>query len=147
MYDLSAENYWTIRARNWKIYWPRRKCTGPEIIKSISIQHYILLLSTKNTVYSRIIDDKWHAIKMISSLSKFREKVILSKFFTGQAGPVNKKILNRMTNRCKTLPCPKLRLRAVINIHEIVIIRIIFTFEHKTYLKTCSIFSNITTSS
>ena len=33
VYDLSSESYWTIRASNWKIYWPERKITGPEIIK------------------------------------------------------------------------------------------------------------------
>ena len=29
VYDLSSENYWTVRASNWKIYWPGRKFTVP----------------------------------------------------------------------------------------------------------------------
>ena len=57
-YDLRSESYWTIRASNWKMYWPGRKFTGLEIMKCISIQLYILLLSINNIVYSRIMYDK-----------------------------------------------------------------------------------------
>ena len=66
VYDLSSESYWTIRASNWKIYWPRNN--------EVYFYLYILLLSINNIVYSRIIYDKWHAVEVWGKKVKYCQK-------------------------------------------------------------------------